>query len=72
MNVFITGSNCDIGISLSEALIKLGYNLYLGYNNNSDNIDKLMSKYSNITKVHLDVTNEDEIIDIAIKIDNID
>lgn len=72
MNVFITGSNCDIGISLSETLTKLGYNLYLGYNNNSDNIDKLMSKYSNIVKVHLDVTNEDEIIDVANKIDNID
>lgn len=72
MNVFITGSNCDIGISLSEVLIKLGYNLYLGYNNNCNNIDKLMSKYSNITKVRLDVTNEEEIIDIANKIDNID
>lgn len=72
MNAFITGSNCDIGISLSEALIKLGYNLYLGYNNNSNSIDKLMSKYSNITKVHLDVTVEEEIIDIANKIDNID
>ena len=63
MNVFITGANCDIGISLSEVLIKLGYNLYLGYNNNSENIDKLMSKYNNITKIHLDVTNEEEIID---------
>lgn len=72
MNVFITGANCDIGISLSETLIKLGYNLYLGYNNNCENIDKLMSKYNNVIKVHIDVTNEEEIIGVASKIDNID
>ena len=65
MNALITGSNCDIGISLSKALLDLGYNLYMGYNNNSDNIDKLMTKYNNITKIHLDVTNEEEIIDIV-------
>ena len=72
MNALITGSNCDIGISLSKTLLDLGYNLYLGYNNNSDNIDKLMSKYNNITKIHLDVTNEKEIIEVTNKIDNID
>ena len=31
-----------------------------------------MLKYSNITKIHLDVTNEEEIVDISNKIDNID
>ena len=72
MNALITGTNCDIGISLSKTLLDLGYNLYLGYNNNSDNIDKLMSKYNNITKIHLDVTNEKEIIEVTNKIDNID
>lgn len=72
MNALITGANCDIGISLSKSLLDLGYNLYMGYNNNSENIDKLMSKYNNITKIHLDVTNEEEIIEISNKIDNID
>ena len=72
MNVFITGSNCDIGISLSKYLLDLGYNLYLGYNNNSDNIDKLIKENNNITKIHLDVTNEEEIIEVTNKIDNID
>ena len=72
MNIFITGANCDIGISLSESLLKLGYNLYLGYNNNSDNIDELVSKYNNITKVHLDVTNEEEIINISNKLPKLD
>ena len=72
MNALITGANCDIGISLSKTLLDLGYNLYLGYNNNCDNIDKLMSKYNNITKIHLDVTNEKEIIEVTNKIDNID
>lgn len=72
MNAFIMGANCDIGISLSKSLLNLGYNLYLGYNNNSDNIDKLMSKYSNITKVHLDVTNEEEIIDVSNNLPKLD
>ena len=72
MNALITGSNCDIGISLSKALLDLGYNLYLGYNNNCNNIDELITKNNNITKIHLDVTNEEEIIDISNKIDNID
>lgn len=72
MNALITGANCDIGISLSKALLDLGYNLYLGCNKTSDNIDKLMSKYNNITKIHLDVTNEEEIIETSNKIDNID
>ena len=72
MNVFITGANCDIGISLSKSLLDLGYNLYLGYNNNCDNIDKLMSKYNNITKIHLDVTNEEEIINVVNTLPKID
>ena len=47
MNIFIVGANCDIGISLSNNLLDLGYNLYLGYNNNSDNIDKLIGENNN-------------------------
>ena len=72
MNAFITGANCDIGISLSKYLLNLGYNLYLGYSNNSNNIDKLIKENDKITKIHLDVTNEEEIIEISNKIDNID
>lgn len=70
-SVLITGATSGIGKALAKKYSKQGYQV-IACGRNKEKLAKLEKQYSNISTLAFDITNNDEIQQVAIQVNNLD
>ena len=62
--VLLTGASGGLGVKLSEYLLKKGYYVIMLYHNHKEEIEELHRKYNTGMIYQIDLTNDDEILEL--------